>query len=86
MDVVCTSPVYTNWRGDTGNYIFIASFTIAFIVNVVVGGAVLLMKTDSKLSKYFLIIYLAANTMVVVSQIVHSGIHLTGENSFSLLE
>ena len=78
MDVVCVSPVYTNWRGDAGNYVFIVSFTVAFLVNVVVCGAVLAMKTNSKLSKYFLTKYLAANTMVVLSQMAHAAIHLFG--------
>ena len=64
--------------GNTGNYVFIVSFTVAFLVNVVVCGAVLAMKTNSKLSKYFLTKYLAANTMVVLSQMAHAAIHLIG--------
>ena len=68
MLYICLTPVYGNWRGDIGNYVVLVFFLLALFVNLVVGACTAFMRTDSKLSKCFLIKFFVANILVTISQ------------------
>ena len=76
MQSICFSLIYTDWRGETGNYILLVLLALAALINLFGVCIVVVNSVQPKLSKYLLITFLCGNVLAAASQTFNTVIQL----------